>query len=161
SLDDQTLFGQPTLSGGFLYVPTDRELRRIDARKGTAVDAAPWDVRVGPMANFVIMPNTLIGVADGTIAALGPPSGKQVALPLYEATDLEARGKLEEAAEKYNALLSSKDSGEVLQALIARTRILQRLNKRDEALAALDKIEHEDSEQLTSFNGLWQVKKDV
>jgi len=161
SLQEQSLYGQPALSGGQLYLSCDRELRRLDAKSGVLLGSSPWDNRVGPMANLVVTPTGLVGIGEGTIVALGASSEKAASLPLFEARELEAKGKLDAAAELYGSLLNSKDSSEVLQALIARTRILQRLGKRDEALAALTKIEQESSEQLKSFNGLWQVKKDV
>ncbi|HEY3322221.1 MAG TPA: PQQ-binding-like beta-propeller repeat protein [Planctomycetota bacterium] len=157
----QWLFGQPTLSGGQIYAPTDKELRRIDARSGCFIGSTPWDPRVGPLGNFIVTAERIVGVNDGTIAALGPASAKSVALPLYEARELETSGKLEAANERYGALLGSKDPSQVLQALLARTRILQRLGKRDEALAALQAIEQEPTALLSASNGLWQVKKDV
>ncbi|HYG78046.1 MAG TPA: PQQ-binding-like beta-propeller repeat protein [Planctomycetota bacterium] len=161
SLQEQALYGQPALSGKTLYLSGDKELLRIDARTGTLQGATAWDNRVGPLANLVVTPAGLVGIGSGTVAALGLPNAKAVTLPLFEARELESAGKLEAAVERYGSLLGSKESSEVLQALIARTRILQRMGKRDEALATLTKIEQESSELLSSFNGLWQVKKDV
>jgi len=161
SLNGQSLYGQPLLAGGSLYLPGDHELQRIDARTGQRQASWPWDARVGPLSNLVASGGHLVGIGAGTVAAMGPPGAKTAELPLFEARELEADGKLEAAAERYGALLSSKDSADVLQALIARIRILQRLNKKDEALATLEKIEQNGEELLSSHNGLWQVKKDV
>jgi outer membrane protein assembly factor BamB len=161
TLNGQSLYGQPLLSGGSLYLPGERELQRIDAKTGLRQATWPWDARIGPLSNFVASGPHLVGIGAGTVAALGPPGAKTAELPLFEARELEADGKLEAAAERYGALLSSNDSADVLQALIARMRILQRLNKKDEALATLEKIEQSGGALLSSHNGLWQVKKDV
>jgi len=186
-LQDDYLYGQPTLSGGQIYLPAGKQLQRLDARTGRLLGASAWDPRLGPLANMVVVGQAvslpalqqarqpappgaegkekgpcLVGVGENVIAALGQPDAKAVALPLYEARELEAAGKLEAAAEAYEKLLSSKDIGEVLHALTARKRILDKLGKHDLAQAALEQFEQgRSSEMLSSFNGLWQVRKDV
>ncbi|MGD0090173.1 MAG: PQQ-binding-like beta-propeller repeat protein, partial [Planctomycetota bacterium] len=165
-LQDDFLYGQPTLSGGLIYLPARKQLQRVDARTGRLVGASAWDPRLGPLANFAVVGGAgatpcLVGVGENVIGALGAPDAKPVALPLYEARDLEAAGKFEAAAAAYEKLLSSKDTGEVLHALTARIRLLEKLGKHEAALAALEQFERDAPEMLSSFNGLWQVRKDV
>lgn len=157
---DTPLYGQPTLSGGLLYVPTEQQLLRLDARTGRPAGATPWDPRVGPLANFAVLPDGLVGVGASTIAALGKPGAKPAALPLYEARGLEAEGKLEQAAEAYRGLLQSKEMGQMLHALTARARILDKLGKRPEAVNELAGLSNLPT-TLSSFNGLWRVQRDI
>ncbi|MCY3024092.1 MAG: PQQ-binding-like beta-propeller repeat protein, partial [Planctomycetota bacterium] len=158
---NQSAYGQPALSGGVLYLPTEKELQRVDARTGQLLGATPWDSRLGPLTNLAIVSSGLIGVGENAIATLGPPDSKVAVLPLYEARELEAAGKLEAAAAAYARLQGSKDMGEVLHALAARVRILEKLGKREDALSALAALQAQTSETLSSFNGLWQVRKDA
>ena len=156
----QHLYGQPTLSGGVLYLPLEKELQRLDAKSGRLIGSTAWDTRVGPLANLTITSEQVLGVGSGVVAAMG--TGVAVTrLPLYEAKEFEAAGKLEEAAASYALFLSSHDTDEALAALSARINILEKLGKRDEARGDLKTFEQDAPSLLSSANGLWQIKKEV
>ena len=163
-LSGQSVYGQPLLSGGVVYLPTEKELRRIDAHTGLLLGAYAWDERIGALANLVVTQERIVGIGDSVIAALGPKGTPSPKLPMFDARELAAAGKLEQAVDIYSAIIagnSENDADERFDALTQQLRLLQKLGKRDAALQSLAAFEKASSDYIVSPGGLWQVKKDV
>ncbi len=163
-LNGQAVYGQPALSGGVVYVPTEKELRRIDAHTGLLINTYAWDERAGALANLLVTPERLVGIGEAGLAAVGPKGTPSPRLPMFEARDLAAAGKTEQAIEVYGAIIagnSENDSDDRLDALTQQLRLLQKLGKRDAALQSLAAFEKASPDYVSSPGGLWQVKKDV
>ncbi|MEI6233180.1 MAG: PQQ-binding-like beta-propeller repeat protein [Planctomycetota bacterium] len=159
-LSGQGLQGSPTLSGNTLYMPMQTGLLRVNALNGTLGGVSPWDPLTGPVANLVVTAKRIVGVSERSIVGLGTGQSGALALPFYEAKNLEADGKLEEAAKRYaDAQASDKDG--VPQALMSRVRVLKRLNKRDEALREIARFEREAPAKLSAMGGLWTTQRDA
>jgi outer membrane protein assembly factor BamB len=155
------LYGQPGYSGNVVYLPTEKELLRIDARTGLSLSSSPWDSRLGPLSNLVVSAERVVGVGNGCLAAFGPKGTLAAKLPEYEARELEAAGKLEAAADAYKAILPGCDPAEALGIVSAQIRILEKLGKRDAALEALTEFEKTAVDKLSAPGGMWKVNRDV
>ena len=163
-LNGQGVYSQPALSGGVVYVPTDKDLQRIDAHSGALLGATAWDERLGPLGNLLVIAKGVIGIGENCIAGLGPKGTQPVKLPMYEARELVRSGKLEQAAGIYGAIVtgtSENDTDARLEALSEQLRILQSLGKKDAALQSLAAFEKAAPDYISTPGGLWQVKKEV
>ena len=64
------LHSNPAYAGGVLYVPTKESIQLLDAATGATRGSFRWDPRAPQLGNLVAAGQTLIGVYDGTIAAM-------------------------------------------------------------------------------------------
>ena len=65
------LTGQPGFAGGMLYLPCDDGLNVVNAHTGELKSTSKWDAKTtGPLANFVVSGNQIIGVNNSTLASI-------------------------------------------------------------------------------------------
>ncbi|MCW8132191.1 MAG: PQQ-binding-like beta-propeller repeat protein [Planctomycetota bacterium] len=160
-LNGERLFGAPGYSGGMLYIPTTDHLQTIDARTGRTKAAADWDPRVGPLANFAVLPQGILGVNERLAALLGPPNAKRADLPLEEARGYVADGKWEQAADCFNRAAQGSDPENVLNAVSGLVMALGKLGRNDEGLASIDRILADKPAIIQAQGGWWQVEKSL
>lgn len=155
------LVGRPALSGEVLYLPTSARLVRINARTGAFMDAMPWDARLGPAANLLVVREGVVGVgrfssgAGGTKAetwvALYGSTKKRVPLPFLEARKAEADRLPARAAAAYNLALERPEF--FLEAARGRVESLVEAGRKKEAVAEITRLKKKVKGRFSTPDG--------
>jgi outer membrane protein assembly factor BamB len=161
NMQGEPLFGHPGYAGGVLYLPTENGLQLVDARNGKLQSITPWDPRAGPLANFAITGKEIVGLNSSVAAALGPPGGPLVELPLQEAQAALAAGATEKAGQLFARALKSASGDDVLPALSGWVKTQGLAGKKEETLGEVDRVLAGQPAVLSSPQAFWQISKAV